>query len=242
MFRSANHLIGFSILTSDEPCGKVKDLLFDDESFTVRYLTVDTGSWLLSRKVLISPTSVREPDPVSRQLKTVLTRQQLEDAPQLDSEKPVSRQHEIALASFYDWPVYWGFAAAPASVGQPAPTALAERVEEMEEDTHLRSTTEVTGYHIQCMEGQLGHVEDLILDTDDWKIRHVIVDTRNWLPGRKVMLPVDWMTHFSWSDRTAHIDLTQEQVKNAPEYDPRTPVNREYESRLYDFYGRPAYW
>ena len=98
------------------------------------------------------------------------------------------------------------------------------------------------GYKIHAEEGQIGHVEDFIVHEDDWAIRYMVVDTRNWLPGRKVIIPPDWIKDISWMDSEVLVDVSKEVVKESPEFDPAAPVNREYETRLYDYYGRPKYW
>jgi len=110
-------------------------------------------------------------------------------------------------------------------------------------DSHLRSTNEVAGYRIQAKDDKIGHVEDFIMDDNLWILRYVVIDTRNWLPGgRKVLVSPGWVDHISWADRIVFINLNAKAIENSPEYKPTLPVNREYEERLYDFYGRPYYW
>lgn len=243
MFRSTNELCGYKILATDGECGTVKDILFDDDLNIARYLMVNTGNWLTGRQVLISPVAIDQPDFESQHLPTVLSKENIEQSPPIESDLPVSRQGELELASFYNWPVYWSNET-PALFGHQTATLEAPtQSEDDERDPHLRSVKEVTGYSIQCMEGSLGHIEDLIVDTESWSLRYLIIDTRNWLPGsKKVIIAFDWITHFTWEDQLAHVDLTQEQVKNAPDFDSRLPVNRAYEIQLFDFYGRPSYW
>ncbi|MGQ9572218.1 MAG: PRC-barrel domain-containing protein [Dehalococcoidia bacterium] len=121
------------------------------------------------------------------------------------------------------------------------PPETARRIEEEEarrresEDPHLRSVKEVTGYHIQATDGEIGHVEDFILDDEDWVIRYMVVDTRNWLPGKKVLVAPGWVENIDWSESKVAVGLSREEIKDSPEYDPSAPVNREYEVRLYDY-------
>ena len=110
------------------------------------------------------------------------------------------------------------------------------------EQGRLRSVDEVIGYNIQATDGDIGHVEEFIVDDDTWIIRWFVVDTRNWLPGRKVLVAPDWVTRTSWGDRDVHVDVTRARIKDCPEYDPGLPINRRYEQQLYDYYGRPVYW
>jgi len=248
MLRSAKDLNGYVLKATDDEIGRCKDFLFDDEEWTVRYMVADTGKWLPGRKVLISPISLGEPDWTSRVFPITLNKEQVENAPSLSEDAPVSRQYEARWFKYYRYPYYWGGDGLWGPGVEPAGLAAGERgfAETVEEedlgDSHLRSVDEVAGYHIQATDGEIGHVEDFILDDLNWTLRYVVVDTRNWLPGRKVLVAPVWVDSVDWAKEKAIVDLTREDVKNSPEYDPAAPVNREYEARLYDFYGRPKYW
>ena len=98
------------------------------------------------------------------------------------------------------------------------------------------------GYYIKTTDGEVGHVDDLIVDDETWGFRYMVVDTRNWLPGRKVLISVEWIESVSWLENEVQVDVASEAIKNSPEFDPSQPVNREYEMVLYDYYGRPKYW
>jgi hypothetical protein len=106
----------------------------------------------------------------------------------------------------------------------------------------LRSAKEVTGYHIEALDGEVGHVEEFIMDDELWTLRYMVVDTQNWLPGRKVLVSPTWVKSLDWAEQKVTVELTCDAVKDSPKYDPRLPINRDYEERLYDFYGRPVYW
>jgi hypothetical protein len=164
----------------------------------------------------------------------------VEHSPTTAADEPVSRQMESELHAYYGWRPYWGVAATVM-----ATQALEEARKETEQiwpDPHLRSSREVIGYHIRARDGEIGHVEDLIASDVGWGIRYLVVDTHNWLPGRKVLVDPFWAEQVSWAERRVHVDMTREMVKSSPEFDPSAPVNREYEVRLYDFHGRPKPW
>jgi hypothetical protein len=251
MLRSLDSLLRYEINATDTNLGKVDDFFFDDCEWRVRYLVVDTGRWLPGRRVLLSPVAVGQADWAARQVHVNLTKEQIENSPGIDTHAPVSRQKEKELTAYYGWPVYWGphgIEAPPPLVGQQAEgTATASQpsggsTAVAQDDPSLRSMKEVTGYHIEATDGEIGHVEDFIADDEDWTIRYAVVDTRNWLPGKKVLV-APWMIRaVRWRESRVHLELTREQVQGAPEYDPSAPVNREYETQLYDYYGRPVYW
>ena len=244
MLRIVKELYGYSIRTINGDIGEVHDFYFDDRFWTIRYLVVDTSKWLPGRKVLIPPVALGEPDWKKRVFPVSLTRDQVKSSPDFDTNKPLSRQHEENLHIYYSWPFYWDYEAV-ASVG-PMMSAHAERkkiaAERGGEDLHLRSTREVIDYRIHAIDDEVGHVQDFVVEDESWIIRYMVVDTRKWLPGKKVLVFRECIERISWADSEVYVDLSREEIKNSPEFDPRQPVNREYEERLYDFYGHPKYW
>lgn len=247
MLRSLNHLQGYAMRARDnDEIGQVDDFLFDDLSWVIRYLVLDTGNWLVGRKVLVLPAALDTPDWEAKALTATLSRQQIEDSPPLAADQPVSRRKELELRQYYGMAPYWGLGSAPFPVTLEQ-TSFAQAASAKKDrpagDPNLRSAREVTGYHIQARDGDIGHVEDFIVDDEDWIIRYLVVDTRNWLPGGKqVLLAPAWVEEIAWSLRKVHVDLARDTIKDSPEFDPTLPVNREYEIRLYDYYGWPQYW
>ncbi len=248
MLRSTRELKDYVIEAKDGDIGRCHDFLFDDEDWVVRYMVADTGKWIPNRRVLLSPISLGNPRWESKRLPVHLEKDQVEHAPALSESEPVSRQHEAELLNYYGYPYYWvgnalwGPEATPALMKEWVEAAQATPPQEAQGDPHLRSVDEVTGYHIVATDGEIGHVEEFILDDENWALRYMVVDTRNWLPGRKVLVSPHWVTQLDWSEEKVEVALTREAVEGSPVYDPRQPVNREYETRLYDFYGRPVYW
>src|SRR5439155_1704239 len=195
MLRTAGDLKGVTIEAMDGDIGSVQDLYFDDHTWTVRYLVVDTGTWLPGRQVLISPFAFQVVPGASR-LRTSLTKEQVKGSPSIDTDRPVDRQREIAFSQYYGYPYYWvgpyrwGDLAYPTlPIAVPQPGALEQELlahQREDTDPHLRSARDVMGYYIHATDGDLGHVEDFLVDAETWAIRYCIVDTRNWLPGRAV--------------------------------------------------------
>jgi hypothetical protein len=240
---------GYTIQAIDGDIGNVHEFYFDDLTWIIRYLVVDTGNWLPGRKVLLWPGVLGQPDWEAQALPVRLSKQQVEDSPHISADEPVSRQMETDLFNYFGWTPYWrstvpGLGLRSAAVAE----AMARTVEEKDEEEggrnnpHLRSTREVIDYYIQARDGEIGHVDDLIVDDESWDIRYLVVDTRNWLPGRKVLVSPAWAEDVNWGTRKVQLDLSRETIENSPEYDPSMPVNRGYEVRLYDYYGRPTYW
>ena len=175
MLTNATHLKGLVIRATDGEIGTVDQLYFDDETWAIRYLTVETGGWLGGREVLISPVSVIATDWQAKRLDVELTMKQVENSPNIDTRRPVSRQDEAAYLGYYGYPYYWGFY--PMGLADPVANfdneVLAEKIRRESTDSHLRSTEAVTGYSIDAADGEIGHVEGFIVDDESWAIRYM---------------------------------------------------------------------
>lgn len=246
MLRNVNHSIGFTIRATDGEIGKVAEFYFDDVNWAVRYLVVNTGDWLADRLVLVSPIAIGEMEWEAKRLDVRLTRSQVEKSPDVDTRKTVSRQHEAEYLLHYGYPYYWdgpylwGRAHQPAGLFNAAEIAAVPSSNSAE--SHLRGTNEVRGYHIEGVDGQIGHVEDFIVDDETWAIRYLVVNTSNWWLGRKVLVAPQWIERVSWEDSKVHVDLSLLTIKNSPEYNESVPITRDHERRLYDYYQRSVYW
>lgn len=252
MLLSVKHLLSYKIEATDGQIGRVYTFLMDDEQWIVRYLVVDTGDWLPDKKVLITPSAIEDPDSRAKRLPVRLSKKQIEESPDIDTDMPVSRKEEIKLHKHYNWSPYWAGVYIPVGAPiVPLPPGLVTREENKElkdteavenTDPHLRSTKEILNYKILAEDGEIGHMEDFIVDIESWFIRYMVVDTKNWLPAKKVILSPDWIHDVSWKDTCVTVSLPKAAIESSPEYDPSAPINMEYEVRLYDYYGRPKYW
>jgi uncharacterized protein YrrD len=245
MLRRTNEIKGYTLGTRDGEIGRVKDFYFDDKSWKIRYLVADTGAWLPLRQVLISPYAVRGFRENDKIVDVDLTKEQVEKSPTIDQHKPVSRQFEEEYFRYYNYPYYWQGEGMWAPV--PLPVGIyrqesASPEQNRSQDSHLRSTKEVTGYHIQALDGEIGHVEDFIINDEDCAIEYLVVDTVNWWPGKKVLVSPAWASTVDWHSSKVHLNLDRNTVKGAPEFDMSTPITREYEARLFAYYNQKPYW
>jgi hypothetical protein len=207
----------------------------------VRFYVVDTGTWLTGRKVLISPVAAGEADMQEEVIPVDLTMEQVKNSPDVSTEKPVSKQEAAGLYSYYGWAFPWeGAVYMPPSLA-PDPATIQEP-EEPQGDPHLRSAKEVIGYRIEATDGEIGHVEDLLMDDDDVRIRYLVVDTKNFLPGRHVLISPEWVRGLKYPSEKAIVDLTRNEVESSPEYSPLEPLDREKEVRIFAHYRRRPYW
>jgi hypothetical protein len=226
----------YTIAASDGEIGTVEDAYLDDRTWTVRYLVIATGTWLSGRKVLLSPLAIRGVDVPRKRLETVLTKRQIEESPPIDTAKPVSRQYETALATHYGYDPYWagpnrwGIYAYPypllqtgtvPSMSEPSygnKVAELDAREQKSHDPNLRSARAVTGYGLRATDGDLGHVEDFLIDEQDWAVRYLVTDPRSWWPGPHVLVGVDSIRSVSWEESVVVVDISREALRNGPRY------------------------
>jgi hypothetical protein len=238
----------------------VRDFYFDDEHWTVRYFVVNTGSWLFGREVLVAPQTVGEVNPHRGTIEVRLTREQVRESPPLEFDKPVSRQHEEELHRYYGWSPYWlppdggaGMMLPPPALAPPPafapPPVLSEdtepnlAAEERHADPHLRSGSELlSGYTLHAQDGEIGRVDDFILDDHEWRVRYLVIHTGAWFLGKDALLPPVWIERISYDRAEVFVSLPRPAIRDAPPFRAAEPLTRDYEQRLYDHYGRKGYW
>ena len=225
MERNINSLTGYGLKATNGEIGEVKDFYFDDERWTIRYLIVKAGNWLSGREVLLLPRAIVNVDWLDRLFSISLTKKQISDSPDIDTNKPVYRQQEIDLYEYYAWEGYWLSGLYPGGylgMSIPFPTTAGESLNAKENvdktpdgDLHLRSTEKVTGYHVHAKDGEIGHIVDFIIDDHSWQLLYFVVDTHNWFGGKKVLIPVDDIQKVEWDNSKVYVDLTMAAVKKS---------------------------
>ncbi len=245
MLFKASSLNGYKLSSLDGEIGKVKEFYFDDRHWAIRYLVADTGSWLSGNRVLLTPYVLDAVIKVEEQITVKLTKKQIENSPPLTSDKPVSQQFEEAYYGYYQLPVYWGgpymWGFYPDIERDPGKRKELTQAEE-KWDHHLRSTLEVGSYYIHAADGEIGHIEDFIIDDSTWAIRYLIINTGNWWMGKKVLVSPRWIERVSWKESKIFVNLSREAIKQSPEYSEETLPTRDYEAGLHQHYKRKGYW
>ncbi len=245
MLNKAKTLKGYKLNSLDGEIGKVREFYFDDRHWTIRYLVADTGNWLTGRQVLISPYAMISVNKEEQCINIDLTKKQIVDSPSLDSDKPVSRQFEDSYYGYYGYPLYWN---GPSMWGY-YPDIVRDRekwkefrADEKMWDPNLRSTGGVSGHDIRATDGDIGHVDDFIIDDETWAIRYMVIDTTNWWPGKKVLVSPRWIDRVSWTESKVFVKLSRDAIKQSPEYTEKSLLTRDYETGLHVHYKQEGYW
>ncbi len=221
MYRNVNSLIGKPMVATDGEMGKVEEFYFNDQAWIIVYLVVKTGNWLSGRKVLISPNALIKGKDRAQTFPVNITKEQIKNSPDINTELPVSRQQEIALHQYYPWQSYWGtgfyeggvWGIVTPPVVSPAPPKVAIG------DTHLRSTHAISGYHIETTDGQLGHLRDFIVDDKTWHIEYLVIEMHSWLSGKKVLIERKHIKDIKWAGSKVLVDVTKVTLEDSPAYE-----------------------
>jgi hypothetical protein len=242
----------YSISATNGVIGQVKDFYFDDDAWVIRYLVVETGAWLSSRRVLISPIAIGRPNWSEKSLPVSITQEQVKNSPDIDTDKPVSRQHEMGYLGYFGYPNYWGGGGLwgagfypdmlQAGLGNDGSSSASHSTRSQQDDPNLRSGNAIMKYYVHATDGDIGHVQALIVDEETWAIRYLVVNTRNWWLGHQVLIAPEWIDNVDWLDSKVSVDLTRQAVKDAPEYDSTATLNRKQELHIHKHYGRIGYW
>lgn len=237
MIRSLKKLLSYTVEETNGNKGKVKDFLFDEEDKRVRYLEIDMGNIFSGEKVLVSESLLKSPNWESKHFPIELTMEQLEKCPKLDEHLPVSREYEKILNDYYGTPGYWDYAYIPPKAQHFWDD---KAVIEKKIHTHLRSFEEVMNYRIHAENGIIGHCRDLLVEDVNWNIKYLIasIQKNSLTENYKVMLSLDWIDKIDYAEKEIHMNVTEESIKNSPEFNPSELVNEVYEKKLYDYYGR----
>lgn len=244
MLRSMNEQIRYRIQAKDGPLGHLDDFLLDDRTWMVRYAVVDTGEWLPGRQVLMPLAAIQSVDGESQTVHLTATQADIESAPDLQTDEPVSRQYEHYLHEHYRWQPYWvpGFAGSMVApiVAQELTKGDQERLERAVEegDPHLRSLRELIGYTIQVDGKSAGKVADFMGHDDSWEVPFLIADVGGWFHKELLMVPVTYVRNISFADHQLTLALSAESLEHLPEFDPKQTETGQLEVCVYDYRGR----
>jgi hypothetical protein len=251
MLRHQSQINGYAVHATDGLVGTISDVLFDDATWLIRWLVIDTGTWLTGRKVLLPPSALASVNHIGHQFSVKLDRQQVRACPGVDTDLPVSRQHETDIYSYYGWAPYWGAGSYMGMVGYGgylggsliAPPSLAlmtrekgiDEVRQAKDDPALRGMGEVTGYVVHAKDGDVGQVEDFLVEDDDWSIHYLVVAIGSWWQGNKVLVSPLAVLSIQWADRQITLGTDRESIKNSIAYDTSSTIDPIYKKQFHKY-------
>lgn len=255
MLVKATETTGYAVQASDGTLGTVVDLLFDDASWTVRWLVVETGTWWADHRVLIPASALGHPDSLARTFPVKLTMAQVKSSPDVDTHRPVSRQFESSAYDHYGFDPYWGTDLYLSGfvywdgMMVMEPSLERERQEDeivqmmrQSENANLRSVAEIRGYHIHATDGEIGHLADVLIEDTDWTLRYLIVNTSNWWQGKEVLISPRSTQSIRWTENLIYVGVDRNRIRTGPQYDASRRIDAAFDADMVRHYGptKPA--
>jgi len=249
MLRLVSTLIDYEVEASDGSIGIVRDILFDDITWKLRWLAVDTGDWLTRRHVLFHPSSINLFDTGGKFLQVRLARNLINAAPSLKKGQPVTLDFEARMFAYYDIDQNWqssifgerqtqgGLERGPLfNPASPVTTPDGNGC-----DPHLCSFKTVNGYHNEAKDGPIGHLHDAVIDTTDWLIHYLVVAMGTWGSSSRVLISPHAVQHIDPATETVQLDLVQQQVLSSPPWESNILTDDSYLASIHEHYGWPPY-
>ena len=228
MLHNIKSLIGYRLEATDGDIGKVTEFYVEDTSWLIRYIILETGNWLLHRKVLIAPQAIVKGQARIRTFPINLNKKQIRTSPDIDTDKPVSRQQDMELYGHYA--LQWsgsGFYAGGLEENLSMNPIIDEKImkeadskdKRSEDDLHLRSTKELIGYHIHSTDGDYGRIGDFILDETNWQINYLVVYAHELFGGKKVLMETGQIKEIQWEKSKIMVNLSTQEIEDCPPFD-----------------------
>ncbi len=217
MLKNTNDIYATPVAATDGLIGHVEDFFFDDQSWVIRYLLVDTGSWLPGRQVLLSPHAFSGFGEDGEILRANLTKEEIQYSPPIEAEQPITRAHERDYFWYYGWPPYWEFDRSWPIGALPVPTpipmrsaALHEKLDPLE-DIYIKSTHAVRGYDIISRDGVLGAMSGFMIDHKSWAIADLVVEAGPWYSEKYILVSHASIKNFGYSNREVSVKLNRKE-------------------------------
>ncbi|HSE32947.1 MAG TPA: PRC-barrel domain-containing protein [Pyrinomonadaceae bacterium] len=244
MLRQIRELGTYRLHATDGDIGHLEQFYFDDRDWKIRYFVVDIGTWLHGKKVLMSPSAIIGVDAPTKTINAAFSKQQVQESDDVDRHKPEGLEEPHDYSLYLGWPYYLGLNALndfdhgplPDKEHDPQKGKTSEYSYRQACDEHLRSSKIVSRYHVMAVDGEIGQIEDGIVDDQTWTIQYVVSTVRNWWSGKKVLLPTEWILWVSAAEGNVYVSLTRNSIATAPSFDPEKPLTHDLEIALYNHY------
>jgi sporulation protein YlmC with PRC-barrel domain len=248
MRKKLKDYLGSIMSAVDGEIGKVSDFYFDDNTWSVLYFVVEAGDWLGGRKLLISPQALSKTDRDNVLIPVDLTREKIQTSPEVDTEKPISRQYEMDLYSHFHWSEYWSGGNWPGGMGTvgmittpalPFEEAIHQYVAHEEAaDYPIRSMNAFVGTPVSATDGHVGDLYDIVVDDRHWTITLLLVEGGQRLPEKKFALLPGLIADSGRASAGVSLIASIQQVQESPEFNSKMPDGENYEAELENYYQR----
>jgi hypothetical protein len=217
MLLNVHTLCQYTILAKGGDIGNIDDFLFDEDTWKIRYLITDTSNGPSRRKVLLPAIALDQTNQVSRKIPIHLTKEQVNNCPSIDTNALMSRQIQSRLNEVYPVFMYWAMSGY-VSTSLPLAPVSNQQSQSEEHNIAFRSVEDIGHCFIQAVDGDLGAIEEIVVDDESWSIRYIVANPTKWLLGRKFWVLPTWIETIDWEAQQVFLKISKEQLKNSPDY------------------------
>jgi hypothetical protein len=82
----------------------------------------------------------------------------------------------------------------------------------------LHKTSKVKGFHLHASDGEIGHVDDFLVDAT-WRVAYLVVDTSKWIGGKSVLISPSAILNVDSAGKEIRVSLTRDQITRSPSVD-----------------------
>lgn len=265
MLISLKQLTDFELYSVDGKAGRINDTLFDRKDWSLKYI-VDKSSKLLSREIAVSYEAIAEINWQARKVYLRYSQEQIRQSPSVKAKKslndpPKAFRRQPVQVFHYDWVMNREetynneFTGTQEEAGSAvisdsgdytnhSGTGGARYVVQDEEygTPVLQSTDKAIGLKISTKTGDLGVVEDFIVDDSNWLIQFMIIATQKNLRGKRILVAPEAISWINWKQKHITVDLDKEKLAGCPNFNLLFPLVNDSKKMLYEQYECLQFW
>jgi hypothetical protein len=245
MYCCVRRVEDFAVRSSEgKIVGKVSDFLFDDLSWIIRYLVIDTSKTLGRQQVVVLTLSIAHIDWENRVIPVNLTTHNVKESPEIPAGTPIPRQIEQKIYQYYGRTPYWGAgtslgAQAIADIVNNQKGGLVDKLTKNVFDSHLRSIQALSMFKMASSTGEIGRIVDFLTESNIWFIRYLVIERSD---RSHVLFSPQWIQEVNWPDEMMVTELNRGLIEKMPSYEYGTPVSRTFEEELFRHFDKTPYW
>jgi hypothetical protein len=223
MLKNVDTFKNNEVHASDGMIGIIRDLYFDTQDLILKFMVIDTQSWLENREILISPESVKRFNWDRNKFDLGLLKRRIEQSRVISIDEPAGPGGRKQSREYYFLSTYWDSERAGGNLA------------------HLLKDSELKRFDICLSDGRIGGTAGIIIEESTWKVEFIIVDADSMEAGKLVPLPAGWINRIDPKEGIIHVDLNKEDILNAPTFPAEELEDESNEKALYNYYSRHLY-
>jgi hypothetical protein len=231
MVRKAGDFYNKPVYAVNDETGKLSEFIFDERSWTIRYMVVALEKGFKLKDVLVSPVAFESFN--DRNLKIQLTKDEILKCSDKTTAEPADTQQKKSSERFRTTAQSFGsYNERFETVLFPPKPSISNLEDEKKGNPYLRSSGEISRCKILTEDSVWWRVEDLLFDDRIWNFRFILVRPVVGSDQETRALIVFGVDHIEWETETIYVGCRSDYLMHCPKFDPLKHVNIKYEDFL----------